>query len=65
SNSALLRILKCATCWKLAKIFALAQPEQAEISMRPVVISNDEHEQIILSWHDLDLNNANVRKFLL
>lgn len=34
--------------------------EQAESSMRPVVINNDEHEKIILSWQELNLDNGQL-----
>lgn len=34
--------------------------EQAESSMRPIVIGNDEYEKIILSWQDLNLNNGQL-----
>lgn len=34
--------------------------EQAGSSMRPVLISNDEHEKVILSWQDLNLNNGQL-----
>lgn len=34
--------------------------EQAENSMRPVLINNDGHEEIILSWQDLNLNNGQL-----
>ncbi len=34
--------------------------EQADSSMRPIVINNDEHEKIILSWQELDLNNGQL-----
>lgn len=34
--------------------------EQAESSMRPIVINNDEHEKIILSWQDVILNNGQL-----
>lgn len=34
--------------------------DQAESSMRPVVINNNEHKKIILSWQDLKLNNGQL-----
>lgn len=34
--------------------------EQAESSMRPIAINNDEHDKIILSWQDLNLNNGQL-----
>ncbi|MFY7222044.1 hypothetical protein [Enterobacter cloacae complex sp. IR5459] len=34
--------------------------EQAESSMRPIVINNDEIEKIILSWQDVNLNNGRL-----
>ncbi|ELV2845539.1 hypothetical protein QNZ47_004350 [Enterobacter cloacae] len=34
--------------------------EQAESSMRPIVLNNDEHEKIILSWQDLNLNHGQL-----
>lgn len=34
--------------------------EQTESSMRPIVINNDEHEKIILSWQDVNLNNGQL-----
>ncbi|MCK1970526.1 hypothetical protein MT962_004426 [Franconibacter sp. IITDAS19] len=34
--------------------------EQAENSMRPVLINNDGHEEIILSWQVLNLNNGQL-----
>lgn len=34
--------------------------ENAERSMRPIVINNNEHEKINLSWQDLYLNNGQL-----
>lgn len=34
--------------------------EQAESAMRPIVITNNEHEKIILSWQDFNLNNGQL-----
>lgn len=34
--------------------------ENAERSMRPIVINNNEHEKINLSWQDLYLNNSQL-----
>lgn len=34
--------------------------EQAESSMRAVLINNDEHKEVVLSWGDLNLSNAQL-----
>lgn len=34
--------------------------EQAESSMRAVLINNDEHKEVVLSWVDLNLSNAQL-----
>lgn len=34
--------------------------EQAESSMRPLLINNNEYKDVVLSWRDLNLNNGQL-----